>query len=300
MTIISFFHCSPQIIRDTPGLGDDLRRHGINTLEMQVYRSPANDPDYPTWERNYEAEGQPGWEIDWCVREGWDYVGRLDDAVRTPGERKATWKWDGETLDYVSVRVFHSQRCVGIEVCDEMNPDPSSYPVAQLLYWFDGTPLAFPGLAPQAYERTTGFGDYCSRQWDWWNRTTYPARLKAVKNALTDLPNDNRRVCLMIPVVGAWYSERDGKPGVSPGDVVWNKGMTPTGIGNLMRAARKMVAPREIQYRLYGYHPPFWDKEIAEAKPGHRGRLQRGVSRALDAKRWLDILRECKRITGGK
>ena len=299
MTTISFFHCSPAIIRDTPGLGDDLRGAGVNTLEMQVYRSPANDPDYTTWEREWEKSA--GAEIDWCVREGWDFIGRLDDAVRTRPEQIAM-AGVPETLYHVGTRTAASGRCHGIEVCDEMNPSPGEYTYLQgfIDRWVDadGPPLAFPGWAPQRYERMIGSCGYISRQWDWWNRKTYAARLKAVKNALVSLPNDNRRVCLMIPVVGAWYSERDGKPGVSPGDVKWNKGMTPTGIRNLMRAARKMVAPREIQYRLYGYHPPFWNKEIAEAKPGHLGRLQRGVSRALDAKRWEAVLEVCKTITG--
>jgi len=296
MTTISFFHCSPAIIRDTPGLGDDLRRHGINTLEMQVYRSPANDPDYPTWEREWEKSA--GAEIDWCVREGWDYVGRFDDGFRTWPEQDAMLRWP-ETVYHVAERTRDSKRCVGIELCDEMSGLPQMYPLSDFAGWWGsvgGPPYACPGWAPQRHEKHSG---YCSRQWDWWNRKTYPARLKAVKNALVSLPNDNRRVCLMIPVVGAWYSERDGKPGVSPGDVKWNKGMTPTGIRNLMRAARKLVAPRPIQFRLYGYHPPFWDKEIADAKPGHRGRLQRGVSRALDAKRWEDVLQVCKQITGG-
>ena len=126
------------------------------------------------------------------------------------------------------------------------------------------------------------------------NRTNHKMRFQAMRDALNELPPDNRRVCLMIPVVGAWYSERDGEPGLSPGDVVWNRGMTPAGIEQMMKAARRLVAPREIQYRLYAYHGPLWKREIAEAQVGHRGRLQRGVSRALDAKRWEAVLEVCK------
>jgi hypothetical protein len=179
-----------------------------------------------------------------------------------------------------------------------MNPDPRFYPHLREMsqWWHDagGPPLACPGWAPQAYERITGLADYCSRQWPWTHYRNYRDRLATVKHALRDLPDDNRRVCLMIPVVAEWYSERDGNPGVSPGDTVWNKGMTPKGIENLMIAARKIVAPREIQFRLYGYDFPPWVRQRAEARPGAWERLHVGVSPTTDRKRWEAILEVCK------
>jgi hypothetical protein len=295
---ISFFNLGPADIRATPSLGAELRAAGITTLEMQVYRSPANDPDYPTWERNWEAE--KGKEIDWCAREGWDYVGRFDDGFRTPPEREAMGMMP-KSITHVASRTEFSARCVGIEVCDEMDHDPYQYPVYELVdLWNEvvGPPIAFPGWAPQRYERLPGAAAYCSRQWPWWSATTHKTRFQAMRDALKELPPDNRRVCLMIPVVGAWYSERDGKPGLSPGDVTWNKGMTPKGIREMMIAARRIVAPRPIQFRLYGYDGPLWVRERAEAQVGHRGRLQRGVSRALDPKRWYAVLGVCKEMAG--
>jgi hypothetical protein len=298
VTIISLFHCSPAIIRDTPSLGDDLRAHGINTLEMQVYRSPANDPDYPTWEREWEKSA--GAEIDWCVREGWDYVGRLDDAVRTVPEREAMCQWPGTVL-HVAARTGDSKRCVGIEVCDEMAPQTGTYPVHQLAALWrhkkDCPPLAYPGWAPQQYERSWIAG-YCSRQWDWWNRKSYASRLHAVKNALTDLPNDNRPVSLLWPIVAEWYSERDGIPGPTKGDVKWNKGMTPKGLYNLAMAAVKIVGKRQLRLRGYGYDYPGWVAQRATGRTDERGRLQTGAGPHVDRKRWRDILGVCREIAG--
>lgn len=296
MTRISFFNLSPTDIRATPGLGAELRAHGITTLEMQCCRPLTNDESPMAYETGWDRD--QGEQLTWCARNGFRIVARLDDAMRTVPEQEAMKRSRGK-IRHVAWRLGQSGICDGVEVCDEMNPDPRMYPIQEFASWWKsagGPPIACPGWAPQAYERMPWVTDYCSRQWPWWSATNHKMRFRAMKNALHDLPPDNRRVCFLIPVVGAWYSERDGKPGLSPGDVRWNRGMTPAGIEQMMKAARRIVAPREIQYRLYGYHGPLWEREIAEAKPGHRGRLQRGVSRALDPKRWYDILKVCKEM----
>lgn len=292
---VSFFNLSPAVVRDTDGLADELRGAGINTLELSIWRAPFRDPTYPRWESEWEK--WQGSQIDWCIENEFDYVARFDDGFNTIAEHAALTRWT-EAIWHAAERTRDSKRCVGVELKDEMNPDPRMYP--NLFAFADqwnvagGPPLACPSWAPQAYEAIHGLIGYCSRQWPWWIARTYDQRLDEMTRRLVSLPNDDRRVCVMIPVCGVYYSERNGKPGFQKGqDTLYNAGMTPKGIENLMLAAKKIVAPREIQYRLYAYDFPHWTERRAS---GVLGEQQTGAGPHVDKKRWKQILEVCKRL----
>jgi hypothetical protein len=268
--ILSIFHLSPAVLQATPRLAARLRYMGVKHVEMHVYG-------------NHELES----DLEWCVKNDWRVVGRMDGAIRTPAEQQAMTR---EKVQRSAREVVQSGVCDRVEVCDEMNPDPRVYPnlrnLADWWYGAGGPSLGFPSYSTQKYSRMPGLAGHHSCQWNWETAFTYEERHTRMAASTSGVPKDDRRVTMFIPVVKQYLKGApDGTGEFRPGVDRWlNRGMTAKGIENLMHDAVNLVGRERVNLRVYALHT-FWARDNAAAKED--ARCQVGI-RQSDP-RWLDF-----------
>ena len=274
MTIISLFHCSPQIIRDTPGLGDDLRAAGVIHLDV-------NAADVH--------------ELPWCKGEGWRVV-LIGDGIMRTREDRDKYCTEAKVID-IATQTRESGICDGLELVDEMKQDPAYYErIPDFMRWWKyagGPPVAFPGFETSRYHQ---WADYFSCQWKHDAAHNYKTRDAWMTGAINAVPHDGRRIGTVIPVYANQYEKRvEGGTFRNGKDQLRNGGMNTKGIGNLMRKARQLGVE---QFHLYALDT-FWAQQRLDEPVGSRTLLQTGAGPHVDKRRWKQILAVCKEITQG-
>ena len=149
----SLFLTDPWTVK-SDGIANELRRIGVTHLEMQIYHrdGPAA---YSEWFNNEWAK------VGYCTNQGFRIIGLGDCAFRTP------YRQDEEMVRYVARNLRDSGIVDGIEMVDEVHPDPSEYQPEEYIRWWreeGGPPIAWPGMMPRKWE-TDALSDYTSRYW---------------------------------------------------------------------------------------------------------------------------------------
>lgn len=267
--IVSLFSCSPQALRADPDLGPALRAAGVTHLEMMGLQSLTHDVDQPIWEREWEK--YQGADLDWCVANDWRVIVRLDDAFRTVPEREAMRRSRGK-IEYAACCIGDTEICDGVEVVDEIQQDPRSYPCDELEDWWytvGGPPLAYCGHAPQRFEKRPG-AKIISRMWNWWAPATPtdgikgPLRLERLRGSLAGLEHETRPICALIDASGMYGRVgTDGKVR----SIDFRKPPSGQNILKQFQTAHEMGATR---YRVWAWDSPAWQRNREQAKAGDK------------------------------
>ena len=162
--------------------------------------------------------------------------------------------------------------------------------------------MAFPGHAPQRYEKMFGIAFYISRQWNWWTCRNNTDRLARLTASLSDLRNETRPICAMIDVCGPYYTKR------VPGDrfkIGYDTRLYqrhPPTAANIRKQFETAWAMGARRFRCYGYDFAHWKIQRKFAPIG--AKLQTGIHPgdprwgALElAVRWVN--QEARKVASG-
>jgi hypothetical protein len=212
---------TPRIIRTmfglTPtdvvndGIASLLHGIGVTHLTISVFNSPADNPGWSTfelWEAAWNQLAKP--HLDWCVANGFRIVATGDAFFRTEAERNwlHTSSFAEQAVRHVAAYLALIGICDGIEMVDEVGPDPAAYdPYDFIMWWRDegGPSLAWPHQnaeqweVPELSDRTSRYTT--SQVWRHGRPPPYGATVwenaKAIEHTYTS--------GVGIPVVRPWW-----------------------------------------------------------------------------------------------
>jgi hypothetical protein len=166
-------------------LAAGLHAAGVTHLSFGMFSNPAwwgFTPTYERWRDQWDSEVRPRFEF--ARGHGFRVTAIGDDVLRTATERGflAGWAHTEAAFEHVAQSLADLGVCDGVEMVDEIHPDPAFYEPALsrfLAGWqaVEGAPpLAWPSLgvvpAPTAWE-VPELAGYCSRYWDTLNWRTW-------------------------------------------------------------------------------------------------------------------------------
>lgn len=283
-TVRSVFHSPPTSLVQDNVVGV----LPVNSIEFGIFRNPTDIGPNTTeaqW-RAAQAAG-PGTSVAWCVANNQKFMGIGDDFFRFEDQR--LWTHTGSfretAIRETAAMLRDSGLCLGVEMVDEVGPEPDAYdPYEFLTWWRDegGPPLTWPSANPYEWENTT-LSDYSSRYWgteEWrhWREDVLSnwQMLQGIKRANLTPWMSAPRSCI-ISVAGAFYQKRiAGADYNATYDELIIGGTRPQSIVMQVWLA---LAYGFSRLRSYGYDWKLWRDQRVNQPPGviKPGGLQTGT-----------------------
>jgi hypothetical protein len=276
-TVRTLFHCTPADV-DGDGVLGDFRAAGVSHLTVAVFNSPGDQPAWDTfdkWRAAWEYLVRPN--LDWCAANGFRVLATGDGFMRNDAEREwlHTSPFAEQAVRYVAAALRDTGLCDGVEMVDEVWPDPAVYQPENFVSWWraeGGPPLAWPSQYPIAWE-VPELSDYSSRygtdaEWRAGRAPPYALTVWQLRGAV-------RRSCRDVPAARPWlsttgctgpfYGKRVAGGDYQPGDLLHKGGMR---AADVVAQAWLALAYGASGVRVYSYDWKLWRDERADAALG--------------------------------
>jgi hypothetical protein len=276
-TVRSLFNLSPSVV-DADDIAADLMAAGVNCVEIGIFNNPADQPAWNTfelWQAAFEAT--IGVAVDWCIANGFDFLGGGDNLMRFAPNREwlATSPFAEQAVRYTAARLRDSGVCRGVEMVDEVGNNVENYgPIVEdfVFWWTDegGPLLAWPDQGPYLWE-VPELSGYSSRylatgDWiEWKGKSPNPWLLwRSVRHAADLIPTARPWSCL-ASVSGPFYQKELAGDDYQEGDTVIGGPILPETIITQVWLALAYGASR---FRSYAYDFAHWRDYRANQTPG--------------------------------
>lgn len=163
--ISSMFNAIPSAVQ-ADGVVETLKADGVTHLLAGGWAANAAWTTFNQWKAGFDSLVKPN--VEWCLANGYRVLLEGDNILSTQALRDLYYgaSYRQQATEYAAAYFAGTGIVDGIEMDDEIGPDPAEYGDVTLFVddWraAGGPPIAWPNQAPTAWE-IAAYSDYSSR-----------------------------------------------------------------------------------------------------------------------------------------